>query len=209
MNIFEKIKHNFLQRKKQEMEEKKINFTSKITFKNQIMSCIPVLDIFNTIYIHKNINKFPSDFDSEIFSLKILTILGTLFSLILFCIFPKEILSTFLLSIFSVLSLLSGIFYYKELQEKNISKIIKNNILKNVLEKEDFKLLKENVSIDILSNFMAKNDFKITYENLDFFIKEYAYKEDENKAKEIILSKAINKQYDDILITSKEKIVVD
>lgn len=209
MNIFKKIKHNFLQRRKQEMEEEKINFTSKIKFKNKIMLCIPVLDIFNTIYVHKNINKFPSDFDSEIFSLKILTIFGTLFSLILFFIFPKEILSTFLLSIFSVLSFISGIFYYKELQEKNISKIIKNNILKNVLEKEDFELLKENVSIDILSNFMAKNDFKITYENLDFFIKEYAYKEDENKAKEIILSKAINKQYDDILITSKEKIVVD
>lgn len=209
MNIFEKIKDDFLNRKKQEMEEEKINFISKITFKNKIMSCIPVLDIFNTIYIHKNIDKFPADFDSEIFSIKIVTILGTLFSLILFCIFPKEVLSTFFLSIFSVLSFLSGIFYYKELQERNIRKIIKNKMLKNVLEKEDFELLRENVSIDILSNFMAKNDFKIAYENLDYFIKEYAHKENENKAKEIILSMGEDRHHIDTFVILQEKVKAD
>lgn len=208
MNIFEKIKHNFIQRKKEEVEREKSYFMTKITLKNRIMACLPIFDLFNIISINKRLENF-SSFNSDIFFIKILSSLGTLLSFYLCSAAPGDLIPVFFLSTFFACSVFCGLIYNLNLRQKKINEIITKRILKCVLEKEDFGLLKENLSIDILTKFMAKNDFKITYEDLDYFSKEYAYKEAENKAKEIILSTTINKHSDDTIVPSKENIVVN
>lgn len=65
---------------------------------------------------------------------------------------------------------------------------MKNFFMKNNLEKEDFKYVKENMNEDLLSLFMAKNDFKITYNDLDKLIDESKFSEKNKIAKEILLT---------------------
>lgn len=208
MNIFEKIKNDFLNRKKEEIDEEATSFLSKITLRNRIMACIPIFDLFNTKSIDKKNDHFSI---SDICFIRILSNIGFLLSIALglLCYFSDYKIFNFFIYAFSTISLFLGLSYNLDLKKKNVCRIITENKKESTLEHQDFELLKENVSIDILSNFMAKNDFKITYNNLDYFIKENAYKEDENKAKEIILSTSINKHSDDTLVPSKENIVVN
>lgn len=200
MQILKSIKEKYLKRNEEKIERKVKNILSKIKYYNKVMCFIPVLDVVNLWMINKKI-KISSNFKDEMNSLLLFRFLSSgcflLLSLSLFFEKPPQdeiIFGYIAVSLFTIIHLLLSILQSLYLSPKNIKDVIFTEENKNVLDKEDFEILKENIDHKVLSDFMVKNDFKIRHcdlSKLEYEIeKDKEYTIQKGKAMEILLSKS-------------------
>lgn len=184
MHVLKKIQQNYLKRKEKNSEKLKEDIKKDFSIKNKLMLFIPFLDIFSTLSIMKKFKKY--DFvNSEIMVLSLLMKFFINLGIIMSILFLP--INGFLLA-FMFFTLFSSFLQVLEITDSKLKLLIEDLFMKNNLEKEDFKYVKENMDEDVLSIFMAKNDFKITYNDIDKLINESDFAEKNKKAKEILIT---------------------